>query len=60
MDNKGTGVVCTILWGAAIILLLAAAFDILPIADNQIIFLALACFIICAVIKRITKGSCCK
>lgn len=60
MGNK---CVCnSILWGAGILLLLAAAFDILPLSDNLVIFLALACFIIAGVINKITKGtgSCCK
>jgi hypothetical protein len=62
MENKNTCVINSILWGAGILLLLAAAFDVLPLADNLVIFLALACFIIGAVIKRIAKGtsSCCK
>jgi hypothetical protein len=59
MENKNTSIISTILWGVAILLLLAAAFDVLPIADNVLIFFALACFIVSAVIKRITKG-CCK
>jgi hypothetical protein len=59
MENKTTGIICSVLWGVAILLLLAAAFDILPIADNQAIFLALACFVVCAVMKRIVRG-CCK
>jgi len=61
MENKNSCVVSAILWGAGILMLLAAAFDVLPIADNLAIFLALACFIINLVIKRIAKGSsCCK
>ena len=61
MENKAIGVVSAILWGAGILLLLAAAFDILPIEDNLAIFLAIACFILKAVIKRIAKSSgCCK
>jgi len=62
MENKNTCVINSILWGAGILLLLAAAFDVLPLADNLVIFLLLACFIIRAVIKRIAKGtsSCCK
>lgn len=61
MENKATCVVNAILWGAGILLLLAAAFDVLPIADNLAIFLALACFIINSVIKKIAKSSgCCK
>jgi len=62
MENKNTCVINSVLWGAGILLLLAAAFDVLPVADNMIIFFALACFIIGAVVKRIAKGTggCCK
>jgi hypothetical protein len=61
MDSKVTGIVRSLLWGVAILLLLAAAFDVLPLADNQVIFLALACFVLSGVIKRIAKSSgCCK
>jgi hypothetical protein len=43
------------------LLLLAAAFDVTPVADNLIIFWALGCFVVSAVIKRIAKASsCCK
>ena len=51
----------TVLWVAGLLLLLAAAFDLLPIADNLAIFLALACFIILGAIKKASKGTgCCK
>jgi uncharacterized membrane protein len=62
MENKSACVVTSILMGAGILLLLAAAFDILPVSDNVIIFVALACFVIGGVIKKIAKsgGSCCK
>jgi len=62
MESKNTCVVNAVLWGVGILLLLAAAFDVLPMPDNQVIFLALACFVIGAVIRRIAKGtgSCCK
>jgi hypothetical protein len=62
MDSKNVCVFRSVLWGVAILLLLAAAFDVLPISDNQVIFLALACFVISAVINKIVKGggSCCK
>ncbi|MCX5694427.1 MAG: hypothetical protein NT014_04785 [Candidatus Omnitrophica bacterium] len=62
MENKNTCMCHTILTGVGILLLLAAAFDVLPLSDNLVIFLALACFIISGVIKKITKskGSCCK
>ena len=63
MENKDKCVINMILRGAGILLLLAAAFDILPISDNSAIFLALVCFVISAIIKRIAKGKssgCCK
>ncbi|MDD5281822.1 MAG: hypothetical protein PHC37_04190 [Candidatus Omnitrophica bacterium] len=62
MEPKNTCICTTILTGAGILLLLAAAFDVLPLTDNLVIFLALACFIISAIIKKIGKGtsSCCK
>jgi len=63
MENKNVNIVRSLLWGAGILLLLAAAFDVLPMDDNQVIFIALACFVVSGVIKRITKsggGSCCK
>ena len=59
MENKVACTINAILWGAGILLLLAAAFDVLPIGDNLAIFLALACFVINSVIKRIAKGSGC-
>ncbi len=62
MENKIIGIVRALLWGLGILMLLAAAFDVLPITDNLAIFLALACFVINGVIKRIAKssGACCK
>lgn len=62
MENKNTCMCNTILCGVGVLLLLAAAFDILPLSDNLVIFLALVCFIISGIIKRITKGksNCCK
>jgi len=62
MENKNTCVCNSILCGVGILLLLAAAFDVLPITDNLAIFLGIACFIISWVIKKIAKGtsSCCK
>lgn len=62
MENKAIGVASAILWGIGILLLLAAAFDVLPISDNEAIFLAIACFIIMVVVKRIGKAGsgCCK
>ena len=62
MENKNTCVCYVVLNGVGILLLLAAAFDVLPLSDNLLIFLALACFIISVVIKKISKGtsSCCK
>jgi len=62
MENKNACMCNAILNGVGILLLLAAAFDVLPLSDNLVIFLALACFIISVVIKKIGKGSnsCCK
>jgi len=61
MENKNTCMCTAILNGAGILLLLAAAFDVLPLSDNLVIFIALACFIISGIIKKVTKGtSCCK
>ncbi len=61
MEGKAVGVISAILWGAGILILIGAAFDVLPITDNLAIFLAIACFIVKAVIKRIAKSSgCCK
>ena len=62
MESKNTCICTAILTGTGILLLLAAAFDVLPLSYNLVIFLALACFIISAIIKKIMKGtsSCCK
>ena len=62
MESKSTCICTAVLTGAGILLLLAAAFDVLPLTDNLVIFLALACFIISVIIKKIGKGtsSCCK
>lgn len=62
MENKSTCIVSIVLNTAGILLLVAAAFDILPLADNQAIFIAVACFVIGAAAKKIIKGGsgCCK
>jgi len=61
MDAKTVGIVRSVLNGAGIIVLLAAAFDVTGVADNQMIFLALVCFVVSGVIKRIAKTTgCCK
>ena len=62
MENKNTCVCHSVLTGAGILLLLAAAIDVLPLSDNLVIFIALACFVVSGIIKKITKGSnsCCK
>lgn len=61
MENKAVSTTRAILWGAGILLLLAAAFDVTPVADNLMIFLALGCFVVSGVVKRIAKsGGCCK
>jgi len=60
MEDKKVEIVTAVLWGVAMLLLLAAAFDVLPVEDNLLIFLAIACFIVTTMIKRISKGCCCK
>ncbi|MFA5005239.1 MAG: hypothetical protein WC561_03815 [Candidatus Omnitrophota bacterium] len=61
MNNKVLSVVNPVLGGLGVLILLAAAFDVTSINDNLMIFLALACFVVSSVIKRIAKGtSCCK
>jgi hypothetical protein len=59
METKAVGTVSTVLRGLAILLLFAAAFDVTPVSDNMMIFLALACFVVSGVINRIAKGACC-
>ena len=53
METKNTCIINALLWGAGILLLLAAAFDVLPMDDNLVIFIALACFVVNMVIKKI-------
>ncbi len=62
MENKNPCVCTTVINGAGILLLLASAFDVLPLSDNFVIFLAIACFIVAGIIKKIAKdkSSCCK
>ncbi|MDD5155547.1 MAG: hypothetical protein PHF11_03575 [Candidatus Omnitrophica bacterium] len=63
MESKGVCAVRAILKGLGILLLLGAAFDVLPITDNFAIFLALACFVISWVVRGIAKSggsACCK
>lgn len=62
MENKNTCMCNVILNGVGILLLVGAAFDVLPLNDNLVIFLAIACFIISGIIKKIGKGTstCCK
>ncbi|MFA6358652.1 MAG: hypothetical protein WCY09_08375 [Candidatus Omnitrophota bacterium] len=59
MDVKVISKVRAVLWGAGILLLLAGALDITQFEDNLLIFLALACFVISAVIKKIANGGDC-
>lgn len=60
MEKKPHEIVTIVLQGAGIVFLLAAAFDVLPMSDNQVIFIALACFIVSSMVKRIASGgSCC-
>jgi hypothetical protein len=60
MENKNVNIISSILWCVGILLLLAGAFDVLPIEDNKVMFAGIACFIISVFIKKISKGSCCK
>jgi hypothetical protein len=62
MENKNTCVCHSVLTGAGILLLLAAAIDVLPLSDNLVIFIALACFVVSGIIKKVSKSksSCCK
>ena len=62
MENKNVCMCSPILCSAGILLLLAAAFDVLPLSDNLVIFIAIACFVISGIIKKIAKGTstCCK
>ncbi|MFA5177533.1 MAG: hypothetical protein WC440_05255 [Candidatus Omnitrophota bacterium] len=62
MNEKPAGIMRAVLWGLGILLLLAAAFDVTTVPDNQMIFLALACFVVSCVVKRIagSGGACCK
>jgi len=62
MEYKNTCICTSILTGAGILLLLAAAFDVTLLSDNLLIFIALACFIVSRIVKKISKGtsSCCK
>ena len=60
MSSKAIVIITSVLQGAGILLLLAAAFDVTALADNTIIFLALLCFIVSGVIRRIAAGCCCK
>lgn len=62
---KSTCIVTSILQGIAILLLLGAAFDVLPYADNMIMFIAIGLFIVTGILAKIAKsaagtGSCCK
>ncbi len=62
MESKNTCICTLILNGAGILILLAAAFDVTPLSDNLLIFIALACFIVSGIIKKTGKGTspCCK
>ncbi|MFH1888469.1 MAG: hypothetical protein ABH806_00095 [Candidatus Omnitrophota bacterium] len=62
MINKDTCIANVVFSTIGILLLLGAAFDVLPIADNLAIFLAVVSFIAGRAIKKIVKGgsSCCK
>lgn len=58
MNSKATVIITSVLQGAGILLLLAAAFDVTGVADNTMIFLALSAFIISGIIRRIASGGC--
>ena len=59
--GKNANMITSILWCVGILLLLAGAFDVLPIEDNKVMFLGIACFIISGVVHKISKGGgCCK
>jgi len=60
MENKNVNIISSVLWCLGILLLLAGAFDVLPIEDNKVMFIGIACFIIAGMIKKISKGGCCK
>ena len=52
---KASNVVNSVLLGVGMLLLLAAGFDVAPRADNVLVFLGIACFIIAGVTNRIMK-----
>ena len=58
-ENKPIEIGTAVLWPVGMLLLLAAAFDVLPMEDNVVIFLALGCFVLAGVIKKFTQGCCC-
>lgn len=58
MQNNPAGITAVILGGVGVVILLAGAFHILPVAANALILMALACFVIAVVIKRIGKAYC--
>jgi len=55
MDDKKVTVITTILGAIGVILLLMSAFDIIPSLDNVLIFVALVCFILVGVVKKLVK-----
>jgi len=58
VQNNPAGIAAVILGGAGVVILLAGVFRILPIAANALVLMALACFTIAVVIKRIGKNYC--
>jgi hypothetical protein len=53
-------VLSVLLGGLGVLILLAAAFDMVPsVSDNTMIFWAIACFVVMAMVKKLSKG-CCK
>ena len=55
MDKKLKTLIPTILTTLGVILLLAMAFNIFPGNGNILIFAALVCFIVAAVVKGLAK-----
>jgi hypothetical protein len=60
VEEKNICIPSKVLFVVGILLLLASAFDLLPAHDNLLVFLGIACFIVGGVIKKTSKGSCCK
>ncbi|MBN1527003.1 MAG: hypothetical protein JW919_05445 [Candidatus Omnitrophica bacterium] len=55
MDQKRVNNIAAVLNLIGILILLAAAFDIAPVADNVMIFVGIVCFIVGAFLRRLLK-----